>query len=33
MGITSLVLVGIPVAFFLLLLTTYGLIFVSHWLT
>ena len=33
MGITSLVLVGIPVAFFLLLLTTYGLIFVSHWFT
>ena len=32
-GITSLVLVGIPVAFFLLLLMTYGLIFVSHWLT
>jgi hypothetical protein len=30
-GITSLVLVGIPVAFFLLLLMTYGLIFVSHW--
>ena len=32
-GITSLVLVGIPVAFFLLLLMTYGLIFVSHWFT
>ena len=32
-GITSLVLVGIPVAFLLLLLMTYGLIFVSHWLT
>ena len=32
-GITSLALVGIPVAFFLLLLGTYGLIFVSHWFT
>jgi len=32
-GITSLVLVGIPVAFFLLLLMTYGLIYVSHWFT
>ena len=32
-GITSLVLVAIPVAFFLLLLMTYGLIFVSHWFT
>ena len=32
-GITSLVLVGIPVAFFLLLAMTYGLIFVSHWFT
>ena len=32
-GITSLALVGIPAAFFLLLLMTYGLIFVSHWFT
>jgi hypothetical protein len=32
-GITSLILIGIPVAFFLLLLMTYGLIVVSHWFT
>jgi len=32
-GIVSLVLVGIPGGFFLLLLMTYGLIFVSHWFT
>jgi hypothetical protein len=30
-GITSLVLIGIPVAFFALLLMTYGLIVVSRW--
>ena len=32
-GISSLVLIGIPVAFFLLVLMTYGLIFVSRWFT
>jgi hypothetical protein len=32
-GVTSLVLIGIPVAFTFLLLVTYSLIFVSHWLT
>lgn len=32
-GMTSLVLVGVPVLFFLLLLMTYGLIFVSRWFT
>jgi hypothetical protein len=32
-GTASLLLVGIPVAFFLLLLLTYGSIVVSHWLT
>jgi hypothetical protein len=32
-GIVSLVLIGIPAAFFLLLLTTYGLIIVSSWFT
>ena len=32
-GVTSLVLIGIPVAFAFLLLVTYGLIFVSHWFT
>jgi hypothetical protein len=29
----SLVFIGIPVAFALLLLVTFGLISVSHWLT
>jgi hypothetical protein len=31
-GIVSLVLIGIPLALVALLLLTYGLIFVSHWL-
>lgn len=31
-GIVSLVLIGIPLALAALLLLTYGLIFVSHWL-
>jgi hypothetical protein len=30
-GFTSLALIGIPVAFALLLLLTYALIFVTHW--
>jgi hypothetical protein len=31
-GIVSLVLIGIPLAFAALLLLTYGVIFVGHWL-
>jgi hypothetical protein len=32
-GITSLVLIGIPAALFLLLLLAYGLIYLTHWFT
>jgi hypothetical protein len=31
-GVVSLILIGVPVAFAGLLLATYGLIFVSHWI-